>query len=218
MINGLVRQGIEVITDRTHLVHVSGHPRRAEMEEMYGWVKPRIVIPVHGEAVHLAEHAAIARGLGIKEVVLCENGDVVRLAPGPAAIVDEVPAARLYKDGMLLIEADARTVPDRRRLSFGGFVSVALAVTRKAELAADPEVELIGIPENQCGRRIDGRHRATRRSSARSSSCRARAATIPTRWPSRCGARCARPSPRTGARSRCATCTCFRYSGMRLLR
>ena len=113
--------------------------------------RPRIVVPVHGEAVHLAEHAAIARGLGIQEVVLCENGDVVRLAPGPAAIVDEVPAARIYKDGMLLIEADARTVPDRRRLSFGGFVSVALAVTRKAELAADPEVELIGIPENNAG-------------------------------------------------------------------
>jgi ribonuclease J len=145
--NGLVRQGIEIITDRTHLVHVSGHPRRAEMEEMYGWVRPSIVVPVHGEAVHLAEHAKIARGLGIDQVVLCENGDVVRLAPGPAGVVDEVPAARLYKDGMLLIEADARTVPERRRLSFGGFVSVAIAVTHKAELAADPEVELIGIPE-----------------------------------------------------------------------
>jgi ribonuclease J len=147
VMNGLVRQGIEVITDRTHLVHVSGHPRRAEIEEMYGWVRPRIVVPVHGEAVHLAEHAAIARGLGIGEVVVCENGDVVRLAPGPAGIVDEVPAARLYKDGALLIEADARTVPERRRMAFGGFVSVALAVTRKAELAADPEVELRGIPE-----------------------------------------------------------------------
>jgi ribonuclease J len=146
VINGLIRQRIEVITDRTHLVHVSGHPRRAEMEEMYGWVRPRAVIPVHGEALHLAEHAALARGLGIGQVVVGENGDVIRLAPGPAAIVDEVPAARLYKDGRLIIEADARTVADRRRLSFAGFVSVALAVTRKGELAADPEVDLIGIP------------------------------------------------------------------------
>jgi ribonuclease J len=148
VVNGLVRQGIEVITDRTHLVHVSGHPRRAEIEEMYGWVKPRIVVPVHGEALHLAEHAAIARGLGIKEVVLCQNGDLIRLAPGPAAIVDEVPAARLYRDGMLIVEAEGRTVPDRRRLAFAGIVSVAIAVTAKGELAADPEVDLTGIPQN----------------------------------------------------------------------
>jgi ribonuclease J len=147
VMNGLVRQGIEVITDRTHLVHVSGHPRRAEMAEMYGWVKPRIVVPVHGEAVHLAEHAALARGLGIPEVVVCTNGDVVRLAPGPADIVDQLPAGRLYKDGMLIVEAQARAVADRRRLSFSGIVSVALAVTRTGELAADPEVELTGIPE-----------------------------------------------------------------------
>jgi ribonuclease J len=146
VVNGLVRQGIEVITDRTHLVHVSGHPRRAEMEEMYGWVKPSIVVPVHGEALHLAEHAAIARGLGIKEVVVCRNGDLIRLAPGPAAIIDEVPAARLYKDGHLIVEAEGRTVPDRRRLAFSGIVSVALAVTAKGELAADPEVALTGIP------------------------------------------------------------------------
>src|SRR5207248_3531159 len=117
-----------------------------EMEEMYGWVKPRIVVPVHGEAVHLAEHAALARGLGIPEVVTCENGDVVKLAPGRAGIVDEVPSGRLYKDGLLIVDAQARTVSDRRRLSFSGIVSVALAIDRKGELAADPEVELIGIP------------------------------------------------------------------------
>jgi ribonuclease J len=147
VINGLVRQGIEVITDRTHLVHVSGHPRLAEMADMYGWVKPQAAIPVHGEALHLAEHAALARRLGVREVVVCNDGDVVRLAPGPADIVDEVPAARLYKDGNLIIEAAGRTVADRRRLSFGGIVSVALAVTDRGELAADPDVELRGIPE-----------------------------------------------------------------------
>lgn len=146
VMNGLVRQGIEVITDRTHLVHVSGHPRRAEMEEMYGWVKPRIVVPVHGEAVHLAEHAALARGLGIPEVITCENGDVVKLAPGPAGIVDELPSGRLYKDGLLIVDAQSRTVADRRRLSFSGIVSIALAIDRKGELAADPEVDLFGVP------------------------------------------------------------------------
>jgi ribonuclease J len=147
IINALVRQGVEVITDRTHLVHVSGHPRQAELAELFGWVKPRIAIPVHGEALHLYEHAALARRMGVREVIVCQDGDLVRLAPGAAAIIDEVPAARLYKDGRLLVEAETRTVPDRRRLSFAGIVSVALAVSKAGELAVDPEVGLTGIPE-----------------------------------------------------------------------
>jgi ribonuclease J len=146
VMNGLIDQGIEVITDRTHLVHVSGHPRRAELAELIGWVKPKILIPVHGEALHLSEHAKLARSLGVPEVVQCRNGDLVRLAPS-AGVIDEVPAGRLYKDGTLLVEADARTVADRKRLSFAGVVSVALAITDKGVLAADPELDLIGIPE-----------------------------------------------------------------------
>src|ERR1043165_5284536 len=144
VINGLVRQGIEVITDRTHLVHVSGHPRRAEMEVLQRWVRPRIAIPVHGEALHLSEHAKLARAAGVPQVVLCGDGDLVRLAP-EAQVIDEVPAARLYKDGALLISAEERTVADRRRLSFSGIVVVALALSDKGALLADPDVELIGI-------------------------------------------------------------------------
>lgn len=147
VINGLIKQGIEVVTDRTHLVHVSGHPRLAEMTDMYGWIKPQVAVPVHGEALHLFEHAALARRLGVPEVIVCENGDLIRLAPGPAAIIDELPAARLYKDGSLVIEAGGRTVADRRRLSFAGIVTVALAMTERGELADDPDVELRGIPE-----------------------------------------------------------------------
>jgi ribonuclease J len=147
VINGLIDQGIEVITDRSHLVHVSGHPRRAELEDMLGWVKPRTVIPVHGEALHLAEHAGLARRLGAK-TLSCRNGDLVRLAPGEPAVIDEVPAGRFYKDGHLLVAAEARTVADRKRLSFAGIVIVALAMTDKGVLAANPEVELIGIPDN----------------------------------------------------------------------
>jgi ribonuclease J len=147
IINGLIDQGITVITDRTHLVHVSGHPRRAELEDLIGWVKPKILIPVHGEALHLSEHAALARRCGIKEVIQCRNGDLVRIAAGRAGIIDEVPSGRIYKDGSLLVAADARTVADRRRLSFAGSVSVALAITDKGQLAADPELDMIGIPE-----------------------------------------------------------------------
>lgn len=153
IINALIRQGVEVITDRTHMIHVSGHPRREEMADMLRWVRPRILLPVHGEALHMHEHAVLAREVGVPEVVRCGNGDVVRLAPGPAEVVDEVPAARLYKDGKVLIEDASRTIADRRKLSFVGIVTVALALSDKGELAGDPRSEVIGLPE----RATDGR-------------------------------------------------------------
>jgi len=147
VINGLVAQGIEVITDRTHLVHVSGHPRRAELADMIKWVRPQILIPVHGEALHMAEHAALARRAGVAKPMQCRNGDLLRLAPGEPAIIDEVPAGRLYKDGSLLVEAEARTVADRRRLGFVGIVSVALVISDRGEIIGEPALELTGIPE-----------------------------------------------------------------------
>src|SRR5271170_2870673 len=147
VINGLIAQGVEVITDRTHLVHVSGHPRRDELRDMIGWVRPKILIPAHGEALHLAEHAELARRAGVPHVLVCRNGDLVRLAPDGAQIIDEVPSGRLYKDGALLVNAEARTVAARRRLSFAGIVSVALALSDRGALLANPEVELIGLPD-----------------------------------------------------------------------
>ena len=146
IINGLIDQGVEVITDRTHLVHVSGHPRQAELEDMIGWVKPRTVIPVHGEPLHLSEHAGLARRLGANTLQI-RNGDLVRLAPGAPDIIDEVPAGRLYKDGALLIAAETKTVAERKRMSFSGMVMVSLAIDEKGQLVADPELELQGIPE-----------------------------------------------------------------------
>jgi ribonuclease J len=146
VINLLIEQGIEVITDRTHLVHVSGHPRRGELEDLIGWVKPKILIPVHGEALHLHEHAALARRCGVHDVVQCRNGDLVQLSP-QVRIIDEVPAGRIYKDGALLVEADARTISERRRLSFAGAISVALSITERGDMAEGPSLDLIGIPE-----------------------------------------------------------------------
>jgi ribonuclease J len=154
VINGLVAQGVEVITDRDHLVHVSGHPRRAELLDMIGWVRPKILIPAHGEALHLAEHAKLARQAGVPHVLFCRDGDLVRLAPEGAEIIDEVPCGRLYKDGALLVDAQARTVAARRRLSFAGIVSVAVALSEKGALVADPEIELIGIPETDAAGRL----------------------------------------------------------------
>jgi ribonuclease J len=156
LINALVRQGVEVITDRTHLIHVSGHPRREEMADLLRWVRPKILLPVHGEALHMHEHAALAREVGVPEIVRCGDGDMVRLAPGPAEVIDEVPAARLYKDGKVLIEDASRTIADRRKLSFVGIVTVALALSDKGELAGDPRVESVGLPDRtQDGRSFD---------------------------------------------------------------
>jgi len=147
IINGLITQGVEVITDRTRLVHVSGHPRRDELREMIGWVRPQVLVPAHGEALHLDEHAKLARAAGVPQVVVCRNGDVVRLAPGAASIVGEVPHGRLYKDGLLIEEARSRAVSERRKLGFSGCAMVSMAITDKGELADDPEVDLVGIPE-----------------------------------------------------------------------
>ncbi|MDP2410607.1 MAG: ribonuclease J [Pseudolabrys sp.] len=147
IINGLIDQGMEVITDRTHLVHVSGHPRRGEVAELIGWVKPKILIPVHGESLHLSEHAKLARSLGVPEVVQVRNGDLVRLVQGSARIIDEVPAGRMYKDGRIMVESDQRTVADRKRLSFAGAVSVAFALSAKGDMVDLPSVDLIGVPE-----------------------------------------------------------------------
>ena len=156
VINGLVAQGIEVITDRNALVHVSGHPRRDELRDMIGWTRPQTLIPVHGEALHLAEHAKLARQAGVPNVLLCRNGDLVRLAPGKPGIIDEVPSGRLYKDGALLIDAQERTVAARRRLAFAGVAAIALAVNDKGVLMTHPEIELIGIPASDAsGQRME---------------------------------------------------------------
>jgi ribonuclease J len=114
---------------------------------MIRWVRPKVLIPAHGEALHLAEHAELARRAGVPQVLVCRNGDLIRLAPGAAEVIDQLPSGRLYKDGSLLVEAEARTIAARRRLSFSGMVSMAIAVNDKGALAAYPEIELIGLPE-----------------------------------------------------------------------
>jgi ribonuclease J len=146
-----------VITDRHRLVHVSGHPRVDELKDMISWVRPQILIPAHGEPLHLAEHAEIARRAGVGQVLVCSNGELIRLAPGRAGKIDEVPAGRIYKDGRLLVSAEERTVADRRRLGFAGVVSVALAISARGELVGDPLVTLTGIPANDAaGQSIEG--------------------------------------------------------------
>jgi ribonuclease J len=144
--NELVKQGVEIITDRNELVHVSGHPRRAELAKMYGWLKPQIAIPAHGEALHLTEHAKFARAQGVPNVVRPFNGDMVRLAPGTPEIIEDVKAGRVYKDGRILLAAKSNAISERKKLSFSGVVSIAIALDEKGEVVTDPEVMLLGLP------------------------------------------------------------------------
>jgi ribonuclease J len=144
--NGLADLGVDVITDGDAPVHVSGHPRRGELEQLYRWVKPKIAIPMHGEGRHLEAHARVAEQLGVPDVIRARNGDMVRLAPPPAAVIDDVPIGRLYRDGAIITRADAGEVRERRKLSFAGSVSVSLVLSEKGALLADPEVALSGVP------------------------------------------------------------------------
>lgn len=147
IINGLVTQGIEVITDRDALVHVSGHPRRDELRDMISWVRPELLIPVHGEALHLSEHAKLARACGVPKVMIVKTGDLVKLGPGDSAVIDQLPSGRIFKDGSILESEKSRAVTERRRLGFAGCAMIALAINSKGDLLDDPAVDLIGIPE-----------------------------------------------------------------------
>src|SRR4051794_25231887 len=123
IMNQLSELGVRIITERQAHVHVSGHPGRPELIEMYNWVRPAIVVPVHGEARHLAEHARLALSHGVTHAVVQENGDVIRLAPGDPKKIDEVRVGRLVLDGDVILPADGSTVNERRRIGYGGVIT-----------------------------------------------------------------------------------------------
>ena len=143
--NLLIDQGVKIIEDGDALVHVSGHPRRNELRRMYEWTRPRIGIPVHGEAAHLVAQGSLMAASGIAEVVQARDGDMVRLAPGPAEIIDQVPFGRSYKDGKLVGDDEAMGIRERRKLSFAGHVAVNVVLDQKYELAGDPDLVSIGV-------------------------------------------------------------------------
>ncbi len=147
VMNNLADSDVEIVTDKEALVHVSGHPRRGELEQLYKLVKPGVVLPVHGEPLHLAAHAAFARKLGVKEVVRGKNGDIFRLNAGRAAIIDEAPSGILVKDGSILDDPEVTGVRERRKLSYAGAAVIALVVNRAGDLLTDPSITLLGLPD-----------------------------------------------------------------------
>jgi len=145
--NRLIDMGMKIITDHDALVHVSGHPRRSDLKKMYEWVRPKILVPVHGEALHLAAQTALGRQAGIKTVAEIRNGDMLKLAPEPAEIIDEVPVGQIYKDGNLIGNEDEMGISERRKLSYVGHVAVSFLLDKHYNLVEMPEVVTFGLPE-----------------------------------------------------------------------
>lgn len=148
MQNTFAKRGVEVISPDDHDVHVSGHPARDELADMYSWLRPQIAVPVHGEERHLMEHVRLAKSLQIPEAIHAPNGSVVRLAPGPATIIDEAPHGRLHLDGSILVTGNDIAVRERRSLAFAGFVAVSVVLDGRNKPQADPSVICSGLPEN----------------------------------------------------------------------
>lgn len=146
IMNQLSGLGVQIITEKQAHVHVSGHPGRPELVQMYRWVRPQIVVPVHGEPRHLAEHARLALDHGVAHAVLQKNGDVIRLAPGEPERVEEVRVGRLVLDGDVILPADGATVNERRKIGYGGLITVALPIGDDGQLAGTPVVRPFGVP------------------------------------------------------------------------
>ena len=144
--NQLAERGVHIVSEKSAPIHVSGHPCRDELREMYSWAKPQKAVPVHGERRHLIEHADFARSLGVPEVYPPHNGDVIRLAPGPLMVVDEVPAGRLYQDGPVILPADNDAMKARKRVAFNGAVFVSMVLNEDHEIEDGPDIRLVGFP------------------------------------------------------------------------
>jgi len=146
--NLIVKKNIEIITEENAFVHVSGHPNRDDLKDMYKWVKPKCIIPVHGEHRHMKEHVAFAKEMQIPKTLLIENGDIIKLLPGEKPeIIDKAPTGRLYLDGNLGVEEDSKSIKDRKNLSVNGYLEITLIVSNNGKIKK-PIISLKGIPES----------------------------------------------------------------------
>ena len=144
--NQLAQIDVEIISPNGSDIHVSGHPCRDELADMYEWARPRSAIPVHGEHRHLIAHAALAKELGVAEPCRVHNGDVVRLAPAPTEVIDAVQTGRLHLDGYIMTKGGSAALKERRKISYNGVVFVAVPIDAANRLAGQVEVELAGAP------------------------------------------------------------------------
>ncbi len=145
--NQLVREGIEVISEESEFVHVSGHPNREDLKDMYNWVRPKSVIPVHGEHRHMIEHISFAKEMQVPYPIKVENGDIVKIHPGKKPeVYDKAPSGRLYVDGNIAVEEDSKSIKERKNLSSNGYMEITILVTQKGNVHKRPILSFKGLP------------------------------------------------------------------------
>jgi ribonuclease J len=148
--NKLADRGVRLYTDRDHPgIHVSGHPCRDELKQMYQWARPQIAVPTHGERRHLIEHCNLAKDMQVGQAIAPRNGDLVRLAPGRAEIIDEVPAGRLFLDGGMLTPENGEALRERRHAATNGVIHVSIVLDKKGRIASGPQVRAVGMPGDE---------------------------------------------------------------------
>jgi len=148
--NQLVKNGIEVISEENEFVHVSGHPNREDLKDMYNWVRPRSIIPVHGEHRHMFEHINFAKEMQVPYPVRVENGDIVQLYPGDSPkIIDKAPTGRIFVDGNISVGEESQSIKDRKILSYNGFLEITIIVNNTGSIIKKPIITFKGIPSNE---------------------------------------------------------------------
>ena len=144
--NDFSKNDINVLSEENSMIHVSGHPAREDLKKMYSWVKPKILIPVHGEQRHMAEHISFAKEMGVKFPVKVSNGEILRLAPGEPEVVDKVTWGRVYLDGKVLIDNDSPVLKERRNMAANGYMEITVLISKNGQIKNNPIVTLKGIP------------------------------------------------------------------------
>ena len=145
--NQLVKEGIEVISEENEFIHVSGHPNREDLKDMYNWIKPKCVIPVHGEHRHMIEHINFAKEMQVAHPVQVENGDIVRLYPGKKPeVFDKAPSGKLYVDGSISVEEDSQSIKERKNISANGFLEATILISPIGKIHKKPLLTFKGLP------------------------------------------------------------------------
>lgn len=153
--NALADDGVQIITEKDRPIHVSGHPNRGELKQMYEWVRPKVAIPVHGERRHLLEHARFAKTVGATTSIPGRNGEMIRLAPGNPKVIDIVPTGRLYEDGGKIVSSLDDGMRLRRKMAYAGHIAVSVVINEKGRLISGPEPRISGFPEGKNGGVMD---------------------------------------------------------------
>ena len=152
--NDIVRQEVELVTEETDFVHVSGHPNRDDLKDMYNWVKPESIIPVHGEHRHMNEHIKFAKEMQVPHALRIEDGDIVRIFPGEnPEIIDKAPSGKMYLDGNIAVGENSQSIKERRNLSLNGYLEITLILNNSGKLSK-PIISYKGIPEQNFDEKI----------------------------------------------------------------